>query len=332
MSAKWVRRPSATSSSPRTTRLGVESLEDRTLPAGIVINSTDTRFATGAGPGGSPHVKVLSAVDNQLISSFIAYDPLFTGGVRVAMGDVNGDAVPDIITVPGRGGGPNVKVFSGTDSTLLQSFMAYDPSFRGGLWVAAGDLDGDGIDEVITGASTGGAPHVKAFKVTDGNIVTSLVNEGAVATLRSFFAYDTSFTGGVTVAAADINGDGKAEIVTAPWAGGGPIVKVFSGVDSTLLRSFVAYDPTLRSGLSLAAGDLDGDGKDEIVTGPWVGGGGHVRVFDGSGRQESDFIAFDPSFTGGLSVDVIAVSHELTGPAQIQVAPSSGSPAVTTFA
>ena len=90
-----------------------------------------------------------------------AFDPTFTGGVRVAVGDVNGDGVEDVIAAAGPGGGPNVKVFSGVDGSLMFSFFAYDPSFTGGVFVAAGDTNNDGKADIITGAGAGGGPHVK---------------------------------------------------------------------------------------------------------------------------------------------------------------------------
>jgi hypothetical protein len=66
----------------------------------------------------------------------MAYDPRFTGGVHVASGDVDGDGLPDIITGAGAGGGPHVQVFSGVDNHVIRSFMAYDPRFTGGVFVA----------------------------------------------------------------------------------------------------------------------------------------------------------------------------------------------------
>ena len=68
---------------------------------------------TGAGPGGGPHVRVLSGVDFHDLASFYAFDPAFAGGVHVALGDIDGDGTPDIITGMGPGGSPLVRVFSG---------------------------------------------------------------------------------------------------------------------------------------------------------------------------------------------------------------------------
>src|SRR5262249_40123812 len=130
------------------------------------------------------------------------------GGVAVAAGDVNGDGIPDIITGAGPGGGPHVEVFDGATNVILYSFMAYDPAFLGGVSVAAGDVNGDGLDDIITGAGPGGGPHVKAFSGKDGSLLTS------------FFAYSSIFFGGVNVATGDINGDGRIDIVTGAGPGG----------------------------------------------------------------------------------------------------------------
>ncbi|MBI5037082.1 MAG: S8 family serine peptidase, partial [Candidatus Kerfeldbacteria bacterium] len=117
-----------------------------------------------------------------------------------------------IITAAGKGGGPHVRLFN-TGGVLQSQFFAYATTFRGGVNVATGDIDGNGIYEIITGAGAGGAPHVRAFDAR-GN------------SLYSFFAYATTFRGGVNVAAGDVNGDGVDEIITGAGAGGAPHVRV----------------------------------------------------------------------------------------------------------
>src|SRR5262249_12423004 len=88
----------------------------------------------------------------------------FTGGVRVAVGDVNGDGFADIITGSGVGARPHIKVFDGATGILAQSFFAYDTAFLGGVYVNAGDFDGDGRAEILVGAGAGAQPHVKIFR------------------------------------------------------------------------------------------------------------------------------------------------------------------------
>ena len=147
----------------------------------------------------------------------------------------------DIITGAGPGGGPHVKVFDGVNGNLLDSFFAFDANFLGGVFVAAGDVNGDGKADIITGAGPGGGPHVKVFDGTQLNL------------LFSFFAYDASFTGGVRVAAGDVNGDGFADIVTGAGPGGGPHVKVFSGIQLDVLHSFLAYEANFTGGVFVGA-------------------------------------------------------------------------------
>src|SRR5690606_23045023 len=180
-------------------------------------SSSPALIATGADAGGGPHVRVWDATSGTERFSFFAYDARFTGGVRVAVADVDADGVPDVITAPGPGGGPHVRIFSGADGKELRSFMAYHPRFRGGVFVAAADVSGDGHAEIITSADAGGGPHVQVFDGQTGEV------------RQSFFAYSAHFTGGVRVTAGDINSDGVPDIVTAAGAGGGPHVRVFDG-------------------------------------------------------------------------------------------------------
>src|SRR5439155_3410851 len=217
---------------------------------------------------GPPTVTVREASTSRVLSSFDAYASRFTGGVRVAVGYVNGDQTPDIITAPGPGGGPHIKVFDGSTGDLLFQFMAYDTSFRGGVYVAAGDVNGDGIEDIITGAGASGGPHVKVFDGLTGNVIAS------------FFAYDPAFRGGVQVGAGDTNADGRADIITGAGPGGGPHVKVFSGANLGVLASFFPYDTGFRGGVFVAAGDVNGDGRADVITGPGAGGGSHVEAFD----------------------------------------------------
>ena len=252
--------------------------------------ATPADIVTGAGAV-APHVRVFAGSSGAQLQSFLAYTPSFTGGVRVAAGDVDGDGLADIVTGTGPGAGPHVKAFSGATGAEIRSFFAYAPTFTGGVFVAAGDVNGDGFDDVITGADGGGGSHVKAFSGATG------------AELRSFLAYDAGFLGGVRVGAGDIDGDGFDDIVTGAGPRGAPHVKVFSGFDGSELRSFFAYDFAFTGGVFVAAGDIDGDGFDDVITGADGAGGTHVKAFSGvTGAEIKSFLAYAPSFTGGVRV------------------------------
>lgn len=195
----------------------------------------------GAGAGGGPHVKVISGQTGAELMSFFAYAPGFTGGVRVAAGDVDNDGHADVITAAGAGGGPHVRVISGQTGSELFGFFAYESGFAGGVFVASGDVNDDGHADIITGAGAGGGPHVQVFSGQD------------LTVLQSFFAYDPAFAGGVDVGATDSNMDGHADIITAAGPGGGPHVKVIDGDTGSTMASFFAFNPDFSGGVRVTA-------------------------------------------------------------------------------
>lgn len=245
---------------------------------------------TGAGPSGGPHVKVFSGVDRALLASFFAYDASFTGGLYVAAGDINGDGRDDIITGADAGGGPHVKVFDATTFACIRSFFAYSPAFNGGVRVAAGDVNGDETDDIITGAGPGGGPHVCVYSGSN------------LALLRSFYAYDPSFTGGVYVAAVDLSLDGTPDIATGAGSGGGPHVQIYNGLNLALIGTFFAYASNFTGGVRVGSADINADGRDDLLTSPGPGMISLIREFDYNRTLIGEFDAFIPMFLGGAYV------------------------------
>ncbi len=154
------------------------------MAAGDVNGDGHADIITGAGRGGGPQLKVFDGVSGGLLFNFLAYNANFTGGVNVGAGDVNGDGRVDIITGPGVGGSPEVRVFSGKDTLLLRDFFANDLGFFGGVRVASMDLTPDGHADIIAGAGPGSGPRVEVFDGATGGVV------------RNFLAFDPGFMGG----------------------------------------------------------------------------------------------------------------------------------------
>ncbi len=276
---------------------------------------------TGPGPGAvfGPHVRGWKMVDDTVTSmpqvNFFAYGTL-KYGVNVACGDVDGDGSDEIITGAGPGAvfGPHVRGWNYDGSAVSAigaiSYFAYGtPKY--GVNVTLGDIDGDGYDEIITGAGPGTVygPHVRGWNYDNSAI--------AAIPSVSFLAYSTN-QWGVNVACGDIDGDGIDEIVTGAGPGTvfGPHVRGWNvdGGQATPISqvSFFAFDTT-RWGVNVACGDFDGDGVDEIVAGPGPGSefATDVRAFnwDGSGAvsqmESAYFRAFDPSVTYGSRVGAV---------------------------
>ena len=229
-------------------------------------------IVTSSAGGTSSDVRIFGA---DPAGPFTSIPPFigFTGGIVVAVGDVNGDGVTDIGAAVAANGAPHVKIFDGVTGVELLSFFAFDTAYIGGLSLAMADLNGDGLAEIIVGASQG-VLHVKIFNGITG------------AELNGFYAYTdangTPTQSGVSVAAGDLDGDGKAEIVTGA-SSIAPHVKVFNG-NGAILQSYFAFDAsTFTGGVSVAVGDLNGDGKAEIAAGVNGSGIGLVNVFYGNG-------------------------------------------------
>jgi hypothetical protein len=324
-----------------TDQRGFNRIAGRTIDIGAVEFEPIHLVAAGAGYGGAPEVKVYDLATGQLKLDFLAYEASFHGGVRVAMADINGDGVPDIITAPGgvkvslvnvngalvpsfdlsAGRAPEIKVFSGVDGTRLADFLAYDSSFKAGVFVAAADMNGDGKPDIITGPdATGQSGHTNVGVFLNGDLINT---GGAGILFRQFNAYDPGFGGGVRLAAGDLNRDGIADIVTAPGIWSGPDIRVFDGkslfsFNPSRIGEFLAYDYRYFGGVFVATGDVNGDGRADIVTGTNGNGGPEVKAFDGQtigvntppARVLDDFFAYSPLFNGGSTVAVADVNGD----------------------
>jgi len=160
---------------------------------------------------------------------------------------------------------------------------------------------------VALAANAGVKPEVAVF-TPDGKPVSR------------FLAYAAAFKGGVHVASGDINGDGKAEIVTGAGAGGGPQVRVFD-IKGDLISQFFAYGTNFRGGVSVSVADVDGDGKAEIVTGAGAGGGPQVRIFSADGTVKYQFFAYNAASHTGINIAAGDLNGD--GDAEVAVGPYS---------
>ncbi len=145
-------------------------------------------------------------------------------GRRMAFADVNNDGIIDIIVGAGPGRKPRVTVVNGANGTVLNTFLAYGNSSRSGVFVAVGDLNGDGVLEIVTGPGKGRTPFVRIFNAQTG------------APVGGFLATPFRAVNGAEVAVLDVNGDGRPDIITKTRLRNGLVVLgFFNGSNQALL-------------------------------------------------------------------------------------------------
>jgi len=242
------------------------------------------------------------------IASWAPYGEFFTKGSFVFSGDMDGDGNFEIISVPSKGGGPQVRVFDEKGNVKSQ-FFAFDKSLRGGIRGISFDYDGDGKWEIVISYGFGSEYEIKILK-SNGEVI------------RSFKSAKDREISAPSLCSSDVDGDGKAEIIAGSGQGSLPLVTVFD-MFGNIKNSFLAYDRSFSGGVEVACFDINGDGKAEIITGAGKGGGPQVRVFDEKGNVKSQFFAFDKNFRGGITV--VAQDIDYDGKAEIITGSGKGS-------
>lgn len=291
------------------------------------------KIIAGAGMGGDPKIVVFSS-KGKISKSFRAFGKLNKNGVKVAACDLNGDGKDEIIATSGFARPVKIKIFSGSGKQkssfrvltnnfsvnlacgdidgsgrakiiiganyrdepwvkilnkkgkVLKKFFAYGKSFKGGVYVAAGDVNGDGKSEIITGPGFGGGPQIRVFKAS------------GKAMAISFWPYVRDYHGGVLVAAGDVNNDGKAEIITSPAGLAQTRVKIYRyNKAKTILGNFAPYQRT-QGMASIAAGNVKGNKKSEIITAIAVSRL-QVKIFTANGKKiDKDLYPFGKAQIG----------------------------------
>jgi uncharacterized delta-60 repeat protein/uncharacterized repeat protein (TIGR01451 family) len=250
----------------------------------------------GAGPGVRSTLRILDGKTNAQLVSFNVFEDAFTGGVYVAALDMNGDGKAEVVVCPDLSGGAVAAVYDGAklasgitgdSAQIFRYFGIDDPAFRGGARPAFGDVNGDGVADLLIAAGFGGGPRITFW---DGASVLAK----APMPIANFFAFETALRNGAFIAAGDVNGDGIADVAFGGGPNGAPRVRIFTGfgivsggnftnldnlAPATQLANFFAGPNTLRGGVRVALKDVDGDGRADLITGSGEKEAARARVF-----------------------------------------------------
>ena len=286
---------------------------------------TSASFAVGGGAGGGPLVVFTDIAGTNISNVVPPFGSTFTGGTRVATGDLTGDGIPDLAVGTGVGVQALVRVTNSATQQLLFSINPFG-DFTRGVFVAMGDVNNDGYADLIITPDEGGGSRVRIF------------NGKTFIQIADFFGIqDVNFRGGARAAVGDMNNDKYGDVAVSAGFGGGPRIAVFSGITLAgdggpkLFGDFFGFEPTLRNGAFVAVADVNGDGYGELIVAAGPGGAPRVRILDGKILVNSagatltplaDFFAGSVTSRGG--VRVMARDLDSDGFAELLTADADG--------
>ena len=290
-------------------------------PTPIVGTPSKLTVVSGANNGQADIFRVSSS--GQLTPAASSFQPFgdFQGPVRSAVADVNGDGIDDVILGTGANGGSQVRVLNGKDFTdLVTPFSVFEQSYRGGVFLAAGDFNNDGRADIVVTPDQGGGPRVRIYDAANGqaNVIADFMGID-----------DPNFRGGARSTVGDINGDGADDLIVAAGFGGGPRVSILDGTTISngqrrkLTPDFFAFEQTLRNGVYITAGDFNADGRDDLSFGGGPGGAPRVMILDGNTLTQSggptaianpisSFFAGNADQRGGIRVSAVDFNNDGT--------------------
>jgi hypothetical protein len=252
-----------------------------TLPGVLYTNGAFVRFFR---PNG-----------DRVRNGFFSFDNGFDGGDQIVKADLDGNGRVDTLMARGN----YIRAWKDDGQPLINKFYPYSAQFQGTFRIGIGDLTGNGRADIVIAPEAGYALPIK--------IITS---SGAVKA-HDWFPLGRQYVGGYSVAVAQFARESQGRIVLGTGVGLEPFVSIYRP-DLTREGYFRVYERIFRGGVNVAAGDLDGDGNDEIVTGPGKTGKTWIKVFDRQGREdpESNFQAYETPGIPGIDVRVIDIDFD----------------------
>jgi hypothetical protein len=242
-------------------------------------------------------VRFLRPDGSRVRNGFFVFDTDYPGGTQIAKIDFTGDGKRELVVVTEN----KISVYR-DDGQLYMRRYPYTANYKGQLQVAAGDITGNGKYEIVVAPTVGYPVPIKIY------------TRHGIQLNHDWFPFGTGYTGGYSVATADIRGYGRDEIVLGAGIGQSPRVRIYryAGQGSyNLLYNWLAFGSSFFGGINVSAGDIDNDFFDEIVVGAGPGKGPVIRIFEANGNQIGEEItAYTALGRPGIDVEVVDVDFD----------------------
>jgi hypothetical protein len=239
-------------------------------------------------------LRFFDSAGNRVRNGFFVFEDGYKGGDEIAHIDLDGNGKRDLLVVHG-----NRIMAWRDDGQLYMRVYPFTINYRGELQVAIGDLNGDKLMEIYVAPSDGYPAPIKVY-TRHGRPMK-----------RDWYPFGENYAGGYSLAVANVDSGKKSELLIGAGVGVEPKVYLYDYQFSPI-ANWLAFEKSFRGGVNVTGGDVNGDGKDEVIIGAGSGKGPVIRVFDNAGKQLSPEFSAYQTFTK-LGIEVLTADVDFDG-------------------
>ncbi len=226
-------------------------------------------------------------------NGFFVFEDTYKGGDQIAHVDLDKNGKRDLVVIS-----KNKITMWRDDGQLFAKLYPYTASYEGTIRFAFGDMTGDGQMEIVVAPGPG---YPLPLQVYD-RFGTLLYD--------NWFPFGKAYKGGYSLGVLSPEEKAAGKVVVGSGTGRDTVVQLYD-TNFTLFKEWFAYEKFFKGGVNVAVGDVDGDGKQEIVAGAGPGKKALIKVFDTTGGLKyKEFEAYKALGTPGIDVRVADVDFD----------------------